>query len=493
MTLTLHIDERRALHDVNPLIYGQFIEHFGRQVYGGIYDPGHPLSDADGMRRDVIAALRRLRIPVMRWPGGCFVSAYHWKDGVGRDRTPTYDKAWCVEESHAFGTDEFMTLCRKIGAEPYLCTNAGTGTPEEMSDWVEYCNEPSLGRWAKRRIANGHEEPYRVRYWSIGNENYTGGEIGAKTAQAWGPFVRESAKMMRRVDPGIKILAAAVPDIDWNLALLRSAGDLIDAISIHGYFDEAWETNALSGYRKSLQAPAQFEQSISAVRGLLCALGLDRRVKIAFDEWNLRGWYHPGIADFSRLDPDHGHAAALRAANEVNAQYTMADAIFAASFLHLCMRNGDIVSMANFSPTVCGRGLIGVSDTGIVLRPAYFVFDLLRNQMGAHLVDSYAQDMAMCDADGVPVPVLDAVAARCDDGALTVSLINRDPEQTVSVRLDPAMPYARAQRFSLVSPEADSANDFDCPNRVHVEETAQPLGAPVQLAPHSVTVLLLFP
>ena len=171
MAITLHIDERRALHDVDPMIYGQFIEHFGRQVYGGIYDPGHPLSDADGFRRDVIAALRRLRIPVMRWPGGCFVSAYHWKDGVGRDRMPAFDKAWCVEESNAFGTDEFMLLCKKLGAAPYLCTNAGTGTPEEMSDWVEYCNEPAMGRWARLRIANGHEKPFGVKYWSIGNEN----------------------------------------------------------------------------------------------------------------------------------------------------------------------------------------------------------------------------------------------------------------------------------------------------------------------------------
>ena len=169
----------------------------------------------------------------------------------------------------------------------------------------------------------------------------------------------------------------------------------------------------------------------------------------------------------------------------------MADAIFAASFLHLCMRHGDMVTMANFSPTVCGRGLIGVDDTGIVLRPAYFVFDLLRNQLGAHLVDSYAQDMAMCNADGVPVSVLDAVAALRDDGALTVSLINRDPERSVCVQLDTALPYARAQRFSLVSPDADSANDFSCPDRVHVEQGPQPLSASVQLSPHSVTVLQL--
>lgn len=493
MTTTLRIDERRSLHDVDPMIFGQFIEHFGRLVYGGIYDPGHPLSDEDGFRRDVIAALQALRIPLIRWPGGCFVSAYHWKDGIGKDREPSYNKAWCAEESNAFGTDEFMLFCKKIGAEPYLCTNAGTGTPEEMSDWVEYCNEPKKGRWARRRIANGHAKPYGVQYWSIGNENYTGGEIGAKTVQEWGPFVRESAKMMRRVDARIKILAAAVPDVDWNLSLLRSAGDLIDYISIHGYFDEAWETNALSGYRKSLQAPAKFEKSIVSTRGMLDALGLSDRIKIAFDEWNLRGWYHPGISDFSHLDPDHDHAESMRAYNEINTQYTMADAIFAASFLHICMRHGDMVTMANFSPTVCGRGLIGVNDEGIVLRPAYFVFDLLRNRLGSHLVDSYIADNPVCDADGVPVSCIDAVAARADDGSLTISLINKDPNLEITISLDTAKAYQSAQCYALTSPDADSANDFDNPNCVSVcQRTLEP-GQPLSLPPHSLTVLQLIP
>ena len=493
MAATLRIDERRPLHDVNSMIYGQFIEHFGRLVYGGIYAPGHPLSDEDGFRRDVIAALQKLHIPLIRWPGGCFVSAYHWKDGIGKNREPSFDKAWCVEESNEFGTDEFMRFCEKIGAQPYLCTNAGTGTPEEMSDWVEYCNEARKGRWAKRRITNGHEKPYGVKYWSIGNENYTGCEIGAKTAQEWGPFVRESAKMMRRVDARIKILAAAVPDVDWNLSLLRSAGNLIDYISIHGYFDEAWETNALSGYQKSLQAVSRFEKSIISTRGILDALGLSDRIKIAFDEWNLRGWYHPGISNFAHLDPDHDHAESMRAISEINKQYTMADAIFAAAFLHTCMRHGDMVTMANFSPTVCGRGLIGVNDEGIVLRPTYFVFDLLRNKLGTHLVDSYIVNNPVCDADGISISCVDAVAAQADDGSLTISLINKDPNLEISVHLDTVKAYQGVQCYALTSPDTDSANDFDHPDCVSVCQRTFEFGQPLSLPPHSVTVLQLIP
>lgn len=131
--MKLYIDPRRVRFHRDPMLYGHFLEHFDRQIYGGVYMPGHPLSDGDGFRRDVLDALRDIRTPVIRWPGGCFVSAYHWKDGVGPNRTPSFDKAWRVEESNAFGTDEFALLCRKLGCEPYICTNAGTGGSEEMS------------------------------------------------------------------------------------------------------------------------------------------------------------------------------------------------------------------------------------------------------------------------------------------------------------------------------------------------------------------------
>ena len=190
------INANRTLGRRDPMIYGHFIEHFHRQIYGGVYDPGNPLSDAEGFRQDVLEAMRRIHVPVLRWPGGCFVSSYHWKKAVGRRRTPFFDKAWRVEDPNDFGTDEYVALCRKIGCEPYICTNAGTGTAEEMSDWVEYCNLDHEGEFAKWRIANGHEKPFGVKYWSIGNENYGSWEIGAKSAQEWGRLVLESAKMM---------------------------------------------------------------------------------------------------------------------------------------------------------------------------------------------------------------------------------------------------------------------------------------------------------
>ena len=191
----------RVMKKRSGLIYGQFIEHFHRQIYGGVFDPGSPFADEDGFRTDVLEALRRIRVPILRWPGGCFVSSYHWKKAVGPERTPVFDKSWRVEDPNLFGTDEYVALCRRIGCEPYICTNAGTGTPEEMSDWVEYCNLKDQGEYARLRTKNGHSEPYGVRYWSIGNENYGSWELGAKGVGEWGRLVLESAKLMRHVDP----------------------------------------------------------------------------------------------------------------------------------------------------------------------------------------------------------------------------------------------------------------------------------------------------
>ena len=147
--MIIHADGKRIIGKRDFMIFGHFIEHFHRQIYGGVYDPESPFADEDGFRTDVLEAMRRIRVPILRWPGGCFVSSYHWRDGVGEERTPSFDKAWRVEDPNTFGTDEYIKLCRKIGCEPYICTNAGTGTAEEMSDWVEYCNLESEGKNAR--------------------------------------------------------------------------------------------------------------------------------------------------------------------------------------------------------------------------------------------------------------------------------------------------------------------------------------------------------
>ena len=293
--MILHGNVKHEIGHRSPMLYGHFIEHFHRQIYGGIYDPASPFSDEDGFRTDVLDALRKIKIPVLRWPGGCFVSSYHWKEAVGAKRTPFFDKAWRVEDPNTFGTDEYIKLCRKLHCEPYICTNAGTGTAEEMSDWVEYCNLAAEGKYAKWRIENGFSDPHQVKYWSIGNENYGFWEIGAKDSVEWSRLVKESAKMIKHVDPLTQLSAAALTDLDWNIRLLTEAGDFLDWISIHQYWDPINQTNDYADYEQCMAYTHRIGHSIEKIRGLLTAMDLEKKIRIAFDEWNLRGWYHPNV------------------------------------------------------------------------------------------------------------------------------------------------------------------------------------------------------
>ena len=500
MSINIQINPARHIGQRSPLLYGHFIEHFHRQIYDGIYQPGHPLSDDDGFRTDILEAMRRIKVPVMRWPGGCFVSSYHWKDAVGPERKPMFDKAWRVEDPNTFGTDEYIKMCRKIGCEPYICTNAGTGTAEEMSDWVEYCNLECEGQYAKQRIANGHKAPHNVKFWSIGNENYGYWEIGAKTAEEWGCLVRESAKMMRHVDPTAELSAAALSDPSWNLNLLKHCGEYIDWISIHEYWDSLQQVNAPATYEQCMAFTDHIDHSVHEVRGMLAALKLDRQIKIAFDEWNLRSWHHPnvhtirqGVEKSSYIDP--------RNDNDINSTYTMADAVFTACFLNAMHRHCDIVGMANFAPILNTRGCIYSYDKGIVLRSTYHVFDLYVNHLGDTVVDLWPQTalptMTVMHKQGhsVTIDSLDLLATTYSDKpGMAVAAVNKDPDKACAITL-PLTGSAQVILHTVNGESKDSYNDVGLNG---VTTTRTELGVregsvEITLAPHSVNLIELSP
>jgi alpha-N-arabinofuranosidase len=467
------------------MLFGQFLEHFHRQVYGGVFEPGSPLADGRGFRKDVIAALRDLQVPIVRWPGGCFVSSYHWKEGVGKDRQPSFDKAWGVEEPNTFGTDEYVLWCRAIGAEPYICTNAGTGTAEEMSDWVEYCNLKDQGRYARLRQANGFAEPHRVKYWSVGNENYGAWEIGAKTVAEWGVLVRESAKMMRAVDPNIQLLAAATADRDWTLPLLKTAGALLNYVSIHGYFDPLWARNEPANYLTCMVRSTQPEQAILNTVKIIEEAGLKDRVKIAYDEWNLRGWHHPPGS------PGPGPVQELiqqRDKNDLNETYTMADALFSACFLNACLRQAQHVHMACMAPVVNARGPLFVHPKGIVRRTTFHTLRLYASLLQPNVLAAKVTCEALQNGDA-SAPVVDAVATVSDDKkSMTLALVNRHPERPADLKLDLGTAPAKARATVLAGDSPDAYNDVAHPDRVRpeVREGVVRSGS-ITLAPHSVT------
>ncbi len=466
-------------------LFGHFIEHFHRQIYGGIFCPGSPLSDKRGLRTDVIEAMRELKPSVVRWPGGCFVSSYHWLDGVGPDRRPHYDMAWRVTDPNTFGTAEFVEWCAEIGAEPYICTNAGTGGAEEMASWVEYCNLPEAeGRWSGMRGGNGDSEPYNVRYWSIGNENYGDWEIGAKEADEWSRLVTESAKMMRHVDEDLVLLTAARADLDWMLPLLQRAGSKLDALSIHGYWDTLNQVNKPADYLTALSHALEPQDDIQRTREIIGATGLTGKVGIAFDEWNLRGWHHPV--------GNKPEAIAARDKNDENSTYTMADALFTAGFLNICLRNADAVTMANIAPSVNARGPLFVHDGGVVRRTTFHALAMYANLLGDTVLSTSATSANLAGAE---VPVLDHIVTHdSSDDSLVLALINRDPVNPLpcTVSVSGRTLSATLDATVLEGPDADAFNDVDAPDRVAPSTTQVTFDAGVTtLPPHSLTICRL--
>lgn len=494
--LTFHPGRVTGHRDI--MIYGHFLEHFHRQIYGGIYDPENPLSDTDGLRTDVIEAMKKIKVPVIRWPGGCFVSSYHWKKAVGPERTPFFDKAWRVEDPNTFGTDEYIHMCRKIGCEPYICTNAGTGTPEEMSDWLEYCNLENEGEFARWRIANGHEQPYNVKYWSIGNENYGWWEIGAKSAGEWGRLVLESAKMMKHVDPNAELSAAALADINWNVDLLRQAGQHLDWISIHKYWDMMPQVNAPATYEQCMAFTNDLDNDIRKIRGLLMAFGLEKTVKIAFDEWNLRSWHHPNVHSIQQGRTKDEYVTP-RSKNDLNDTYTMADAVFTACFLNTLNRNCDIIGMANFAPIVNTRGCIFTYHNGVVLRSTYHVFDLYVNYLGDEILDGWMDDdetMLTVAKDGhmEEVRVLDVLPTRISENSiLAVAAVNKHASEARNLTLvqGPVKPGSEYRVISVNGESPDSYNDVGLEQVTLAEGEWQsmPEALTVELQAHSVNVI----
>ncbi len=496
------VNPNRVLFERDTMLYGHFLEHFHRQIYGGVYDPASPLSDARGFRTDVIEALRQIRTPVIRWPGGCFVSSYHWRNGVGK-RVPSFDKAWRVEDSNQFGTDEFVELCRAIECEPYFCTNAGTGTPEEMSDWVEYCNLKDEGEFARMRIAGGHKDPYGVKYWSVGNENYGSWEIGAKGSDEWSRIVLESAKMIHHVDPFAELSAAALDDLDWNVKLLKAAGPHLHWISIHGYWDGLWQVDEPADYGQVMaETGERMTGALRRVRGLLDALGLTGKVKITYDEWNLRGWHHPNAhtVQQGRTKADYLYP---RDRNDLNSVYTMADAVFSACFLSMLLRNADAVGMACFAPVVNTRGCIYVHEKGIVKRPTFHVFDMYANLMGDEVLDGWMDEACAYETkakDGTPVTVgcVDALATKhSKDGRLAIALINKHEHEEKMLTLDTMGARRACAMHTLRGDSPDAYNDVHAQERVRIERNDDAVRAlhggvfEVRLPPHSVSVLVM--
>ena len=491
---TLTINTAAPPKAISPLLFGGFIEHFTDQIYGGLFEPGSPLSDERGFRKDVIAAMKELKISVVRWPGGCFVSGYHWKDGVGKTRTSVPDPVWGATDPNTFGTDEFVAWCRLVGCEPYICTNAGNGTPQEMKDWVEYCNATE-GATAAMRKTNGNEKPFNVKYWSIGNENYGPWEIGRKDADKWGPLVDQCAVLMRAADPSIKLAAAATKKEDWTLPLLGAAGKHLDLVALHEYWFGYQSKNMMPKYQDCIMRSDGPERTLQTMLGILDKAGCRGRVKIAFDEWNLRGWHHPGFPRKKPIEAGDQEAADFIARREINKlpqQYTIADALFSASFFNACLRHCDDVGMTNIAPIVNTRGPLYVHPKGILKRTTFHTLAMYANLLESD-VAGITIDSSTFGSGKQPLPAIDAVATVDKSGKnRALAMVNRHPDQTaactVAIGTTPLDGTFESTVLAGDSPEA--YNDLEHPDRVVPEHRKITFTkGTASLPPHSLTIV----
>ena len=236
------IDTERIIGQIDPKLYGNFSEMLGRCIYGGIYDPGNPLSDSAGYRKDVLKAVDDLHVTLLRWPGGNFSSNYNWRDGIGprEQRGTRLDMAWGTTDDNRFGTHEFLQYCEMIKTEPYFCANLGTGSWTEAQQWVEYCNYAGQTTTTKLRQKNGRQQPWNVKYWGLGNEMDGPWQMGHRTAEDYGKFALEAAKLMKWTDPTIKLVAAGSSNFNadwtgWNRTVLEHLKEHVDYLSLHMY------------------------------------------------------------------------------------------------------------------------------------------------------------------------------------------------------------------------------------------------------------------
>src|SRR5262245_28810389 len=291
----------RAIGELHPKLVGNLGEQLGRMIYGGIYGEGSPLADKDGYRLDVLEAVKGLNVSILRYPGGNFVSGYNWKDGIGpKDQRPARPElAWGGVETNRFGTDEFLRYCERIGAEPYICINAGLGTIDDARHWVEYCNGSYPTYWADQRRKNGRDQPYKVKYWALGNEIDGWWQLGQKSAEEYSKFAVEAAKAMRAVDRDIKLVACGSSNygadwIGWNRTVINALRNHADYIAIHTYIN-----NRRSEERRFLPWSQTNEHYIDVTAGLIkqaqSGQQNPRPFYIAYDEWNV--WYRAQAAE----------------------------------------------------------------------------------------------------------------------------------------------------------------------------------------------------
>lgn len=464
----IKIDIERQIGEVDKNIYGNFVEHLGRCVYGGIYDEGSELSDKDGIRLDVLEAVKGLNVSLTRYPGGNFVSNYHWLDGVGPkdERPPRMELAWARLESNRFGTNEFIEYARRMGTEPYFSVNMGTGTIEEAQNWVEYCNVAEGPYYAELRKKHGYPEPHNIKYWSLGNEMDGFWQMGHMNAEDYSKKAREAAKLMKLTSPDIKLIAAGAsnyrPDSDpneWNATILHELRDVVDYIAVHMYVG-----NVADNYYNYLSTPLVLEDRTQIVKGMIlremayAQRGNKDPIYIAWDEYNI--WYRARVGE------------SMTGTRALEERYNLEDALVISGFLNAFIRNADVVKMANMAQLVNVIAPIFTSETDMFKQTIYYPLALFANNaFGTSLdvaVDCETYDteeffigLAESKTKQENVPFLD-VSATYNEGELVLCVVNRNKDKAITTDIisQEGLFNGEFTVYEVNGPNIKAKNDF---------------------------------
>lgn len=487
------VDLKQQTDEISPLQYGQFIEHLGRAVNGGIYDEHSALADQDGFRKDVIEKVKELRTPILRYPGGTFTKIYHWEDGIGpkSERKKRKNLIWGGIEDNHFGTTEFISYCRKIGAEPFLVVNMATGTPEEAANWVEYCNGTGDTYYANLRRSHGFKEPFNVKYWGIGNEEYA--ETDAGRDQDVQTYIKDTwffVKLMKLQDPGLKlVLVGNSDDTVWTRQVLEKLGPVCDFLAVHLY-----SIPSDTSYNTLIRSIDQFEKPLQDMETLLS--------KIPSKVTNFNSWYRfpPRTAPIQLAVDEWGiwdiNSKKGKGLFQMEYQYNWSHALGVATFLNLFQRHSSSIGMATWAQTVNVLAPVMADSAGSYRQTIFTPLKAFRDFAGKYALKSATTSPEM----EAGIKALDISCSLSDKGdQLIFSIVNRDPVHAISTalkidHLPEAFKKGTMRQITYTAKNLYATNSFKHDNAVSKKETTKKINLDKMntiVAPASFTVLIL--
>ena len=448
------ISREQSAGTISRYIYGHFSEHLGHCIYGGIFvGKDSSIPNTEGIRSDVVEAMKAIHLPVLRWPGGCFADEYHWRDGIGpqEKRRNMVNTNWGgVTEDNSFGTHEFLELCRQVGCEPYITGNVGSGTAQEMSEWVEYLNSDGDSTVVRERRANGRQDSWGVCFWGVGNESWGCG--GIMRPEYYADVYRRYQNFCRQYgDNKLYKIACGPNDVDtnWTETVMKNAAFCMDGLSLHSYtIPGSWEhKNRATGfseedYWETLAIAADMERKIRLHTDIMDKYDPDKRIGLIIDEWGT--WYE--------VEPGTNPGFLYQ-------QNTMRDAMVASVHLDIFNRHCDRVFMTNIAQTVnVLQAIILTKEEQMVLTPTYHVFDLYKHHMDAKELECTVE----AERAGTEKHALPGITASASekDGLVTVTLSNLSPDRAEEIVIDPGTPV-KAVTGRILHGKMDEYNDFD--------------------------------